>query len=616
LLLLLLPALALTQLACDGSPSRSDGPRDVGRERQFQFPEAGLVPEGGADLVTPGSDRCLGAAPLPLVDGKAAVQGTTEGASNEYAGGVRCGEASGLVGPQRYYRVALVAGTTYRVELTPSFAAALYLGSACGQATLDTDCGSGGATGGLARVAAGASGALFFTPGVAGEYVLAVDSAAPAEKGTFALTVEGFAAPANAVCTGAQPLALAGGSATLQASTLGAKNEWDTQLHCGLAPALSGPQVYYTVSLTEGLWYRLSLSPSFTASLYLASNAAGCKPANLEADCSGLTGTVLGAVPAGGRASTAFSPPKSGTYLLAVDSNDPDAAGSFTLEVEVFSPPAGMTCSAATPLALPSGEASTTGDTGAYLNDRGAQVRCGALPPLVAPQAYYQLELKQVPYELLLQPGFPAVLAIGGSCQTLPIDCGSGGLSGASLSVPAGKSGGLLFTPPVAGSFVIAVDGTAQGGPFSLTIREHTPPTNGACSSPQALSLVSGTGLASGDTGPLKNDLAGISCGSALGPWSGPQAYHRVQLQGGASYQVTVQPEAGFDPALYAFPAATACEASAVNAACAGHASDVIGVGQPESLTLAPAQDGDWILVVDSWSPSEVGSYSLAITKN
>ena len=64
---------------------------------------------------------------------------------------------------------------------------------------------------------------------------------------------------------------------------------------------------------------------------------------------------------------------------------------------------------------------------------------------------------------------------------------------------------------------------------------------------------------------------------------------------------------------LYAFTATTDCTTAAVDKACASLFSDQVKAGAVESLTLNPTQPTDYIVVVDSWSPSEVGRYTLRI---
>lgn len=618
----LLAVLALAPNACSEAPRRRDAGDGPGIHLLDARPDRRIAEAGDLmppDLVLPGSDRCWGAAPIALVDGKASLTGSTEGASNEYGSGIRCGETSALVGPQRYFRLQLVQGMSYRVELKPTFAAALYLISSCGQSTINVDCGSGGATGALSLVPAGEVRSIHFAPPATGEYRLVVDSAAESARGSFQLGVEGFPQPANARCTEPTPLALQNGKVTVQGTTLGAVNENPGQIRCGLGVALDGPQVYYSVNLVIGAWFKLRLEPSFPATLYVANNAAGCKGPNLEVDCGGLTGTVLPGVPAGGVGEAVFSPYSTASYLIGVDSANPKAGGTFSLGIESVAPPAGMICALAIDLPLVGGTASVQGSTAGLQNDLGAHQSCsGQVSPQVGPQLYYKVALKQTAYELILKPSFAARLLVGQSCPTLPVDCASGGLTGVTLAVPAGTTGTKLFSAPAVGGYVIGVDSAALGeaGSFSLELREKVPPTNGSCAAPKTIALTQSPALEAANTGPLANDLAGVTCGSPLGPFAGPQAYHQLTLKAGKSYTIELEPEASFDPALYAFPAATPCMGSTVSAACQGLVSDTVGVGIKETLTLSPTVDTDYILVVDSWSPSEVGAFSLTVSWN
>jgi hypothetical protein len=380
--------------------------------------------------------------------------------------------------------------------------------------------------------------------------------------------------------------------------------------------AFLGPQVYYRVPLTKGSWYRLALKPQFPGALYVSRASAGCTGTDIDTDCGSITGTVVPKIPAGGLGATAFSPSFSGDYLVAVDSLTTSAAGAFSLTIESYTPAGNMLCGGAKALKLSSTGALTLSDTTAgALNDLGAHVKCGTSTALVAPQRYYTVPLEQRSYELLLKPAFTAALAVGQSCLLLPNDCGSGGLTGTELQVAGGQIGSKVFAAPKAGTYVLALDSTESqaAGAFVLQIKEYAAPTHGACATPRSLEPTTSPLVELDDTSPLKNDLPGINCGGASS-WPGPQAYFRVALAGGTSYTVKLRPEPGFDPALYAFPAATSCATKAVNAACAGHASDVVGAGKPEDIALAPKSDGDWILVVDAWSASEVGKFALSVS--
>jgi hypothetical protein len=601
--------------ACDEGPG--DRPIDAGFPDlpPFNFPEAGDVIALEPPLA--GSDQCGGAITVALVGGKALVKGTTSGAINEFGEKVRCGEATGLVGPQRYYKVQLSSGTTYRLQLRPQFEAALYLFVECSQTLINVDCASGGATGLFSgTVANGATKTMFFEPTVTGTHYIAVDSATSSATGAFELQVEAIPAATHGSCSSAKELKLSSGVVSVVGSTLGAKNEYTTQISCNTGLTFKGPQVYYKVALTKGSWYRLSLSPEFPASLYLVNDKGNCKAQNIETDCSSITGTVLPTVAQGATGATAFSPLSDGDYLIVVDSLDPKEAGAFKLSIESFAPPGNMTCGGAKSVALSAGQAKVSSTTAAFLNDLGAHVTCGKGAPLVAPQAYFQLDLEQKTYQLALKPTFPAALAVGSSCLTLPVDCGSAGFSGALLSAPAGQVATTLFSAPKAGTYLLAVDGTssAAAGAFVLQVTEYVKPTNGVCSGAKTLALTASPAKQLGDTSPLKNDLAGVACGGSLGPWPGAQAYYKVSLKSGTSYTVTLTPEVSFDPALYVFPASTSCTTAAVNAACAGAWSDSQGAGKVESLKLTPSTDTDFVLVVDAWSVSEIGTFELQIS--
>ena len=619
--LLILTALPCLLCACDETPGFKDwgsGYADMRLDDlrpPFKWPDAG--DQGSPDAAPSTTDRCIGAKALSFTGGKATVSGSTAKAANEFGNAIRCGEPTPLAGPQQYYKVAMKKGTTYRVELEPQFSAAFYVFSDCSKNIINTDCTSGGATGVFSGVAAtGKVTTATFTSPATGTFRLAVDSATDKLAGAFKLTVTEVSTPTHGACYTPKSLTLVGGKVSLKGTTLGSKNENSKQIRCGLGVDFDGPQVYYSVKLQAATWYRLALTPDFAASLYVFNAAGTCKAANIEADCGGISGTVLPLVSKGEAGATAFRPLSSGTYIVAVDALDPKAWGDFGLAIEAFTPPGNMTCGQATVLTLTGGKVNVKSSTATLLNDLGAHVTCGTGPSLVAPQAYYSVTLQQKAYQLALKAPFSAVVAVGSSCLTMAADCGSSGLSGTFLKAVPGVTSTLLFTPVKPGTYTLAVDGATQGakGAFELWLQEYVKPTNGTCAKAKALTLTGSPSVELGATGPLKNDLAGVTCGTTLGPWSGPQAYYKVTLMKGRTYTVTLTPEATFDPALYAFEAATSCSAGAINAACTGTSSDKLGGGLQETLTFSPGKDTEMILVVDSWSPSEVGKYSLTIS--
>lgn len=601
--------------ACSEGGRSDSGGSEAGADAAIRDGRGGRGDGPAPDLTIVGSDRCGGGPLLRTTGNELSFSGTTVGAKNEYGKKIRCGASAPLAGGQRYYRIPMVAATVYRLTLQPEFAAVFYLVSACGENIINADCSSDGATGDVVSVAKGQRGALVFRPTASGTYFVAIDSASSDVAGSFRLTLESFSKPANNGCSAPTKVKLSGGKAQIKGTLLGAVNELGSTIECGLNSAFDGPQRYYELSLDHSHSYRISLKTDFDGGLYLFNRKASCKAANIEKDCSTFNGTVLPRVSANEIASTLFTPPADGSYLLAVDTTADKLGGDYTVAIEQVTPQGNTVCSKATSIALSGGSATVSGDTSTSINDLGAHLYCGG-PRLVGPQVYYEVQLAARAYQLALVPQFDGVLGVGKACLTLPIDCASSGLSGDSIAVKANTSGHLTFTPKQAATYVVFVDSArrSSSGKFQLTLREASAPTNGKCTAPQALSLVGSTVTIAGDTGPLKNDLVGVDCGSSAGPWNGSQAYYRLALKSGQQAVVELVPGTRFDGALYAFDASTTCKSSAVDAACKGLSSDTVGPGAVERLTLKAAADISYVIAVDSWSPSEVGPFSLKVT--
>ena len=605
--------------ACSESPGgrldggiRLDAPRDGATDRQvFDVPDL-LVPDQRPAAL----DRCGGGGFLDLKSGDLTVQGSTKQLSNQYGGAIRCGGAESFAGPQRYYAANLDEEKTYRFTLSPAFDAVFYIASACGEDIINADCSSGGATGATLAVAAGQTASLIFRPRATGPYELAVDAVEATAEGDFSLRVEVFAAPAAASCQTPEVLTLQNGAASVSDTTLGARNEFGEDLDCSVGLTFDGPQRYYKVALENNKTYRLSLKADFEASLIVFGEGAGCQSADINKDCGTLLGSVLPALDKNVERSVLFIPRVDQPYIVAVDAAEATQAGTFTLKIEEVSPADNRVCDRATALTLQQGVATVQGDTSSSENDLGAHLFCGG-PRLVGPQRYYSVALDAKPYRFSLSPSFDATLAIGAACNTLPIDCASAGLTGATVEVGAQKSGVVSFTPPAAGTYVVAVDADFGGaaGAFTLEVRESVAATNGSCKSPQQLVPVAGAAQISGDTGPLKNDLVGVSCSSSQGPFRGPQAYYRLSIPAGKTAEISVAPEPTFDVALYAFDATTACNGGDVDSVCGAAVSDQVGVGTVETISVpnSTAADREIIIAVDSWSPSEVGAYLLSV---
>ncbi|MBW2732013.1 MAG: hypothetical protein JRH20_06435 [Deltaproteobacteria bacterium] len=451
---------------------------------------------------------------LDLQAGPLAVEGDTSSMSNEYGGSIRCGGGEGLVGPQLYYSLQLEAGRAYRLKLEPSFDASVYLFSSCNIDVINADCSQDdGAGARLPMVRAGEVGTLVFWPDASGFYEVAVDSLDAALSGSFVLTVEAFEAAAESRCEQARDVVLEpdGVGAVIHGVTLGGADEFEGAVGCKTGLAFAGAQSYFSIELQGGKSYRLQLEADFSAALYAFSAAANCNAENIQLDCGGIGGTVL--LPTAAQntmmtTATRFTPSTSGRYVLAVDSLTARQAGEFTLRMTPEAPTQNEVCTAAQPLSLVAGYVELNGETQSLLNDRGALLQCTGRP-LLGPQRYYRVALDARRYQVRLKPQFDAVLALGQSCQLLPVDCQSAGLTGNAVMVPAGTVGSLSFAPDAAAEVIIAVDSVTHdvAGLFTLEVIESVPPENGVCTAPATLSV--GSTLA-GETGSL-----GLGCRAA-----------------------------------------------------------------------------------------------------
>jgi hypothetical protein len=603
--------------ADNGTTFTDGGQRDARTDLSVRDTQPlGDLPDGFfADLRPEADDRCGGGGELSFVAGMATLFGDTSKLTSQYGSAIRCGGKVALVGPQRYVTLTLDEKRAYRFTLEPQFEAFLTLFTGCSEDIINSDCSSDGSTGFfLGPVEANDSATRLFFPRASGLYEVAVDSAAADRKGAFLLRIEEFEPPKEAACRSPRELKLQSGNVTIKGTTLGSSDESGDLIGCGTGVTFRGPQVYYVVELKANTSYRIELSPGFPAGLYLFSEKAACVAENIDRDCSTREGNVMVGVPAGASHATRFTPSSDGRYVIAVDSLEARAAGDFTLSIEQQAGQGNELCQNAQTAALTQDKVTLIGDTSTALNDQGAHLYCGA-SRFLGPQRYYSLELQAASYRFTLRPSFDAEVAIGQSCLLLPVDCASGGQTGATFAVANGGAGSLTFTSASMQTVTVAIDSLSplQSGSFELDVERVNPPLNGQCASAAPLTLTSGVGQARGDTGLLKNDLSAVSCGKPQ-PFSGPQAYFRLSLLAGQKAQLTLTPEPRFDAALYAFSAATGCGASAVDAACGGLVSDNVGVGLLESLQLSAVQDQDFIIVVDSFSPSEVGAFTLQAT--
>lgn len=440
------------------------------------------------------SGTCVKALPITLFSGKATVSGNTLGAANQYGTSVQCGGSQPLKGPQAYYKLALAKGQSIKLRLSPTFNAALYMfgEAACATASqVDTACASAGVSGDARLgIAAGIAETLVFTAPVAGNYVIAVDSLAPAVGGKFTLSLDLFTPSLNGTCATAEAVTLSGGAASLSGDTSGIKDEHSSLTCSPHAGALKGPQVYYQMSLTPGALHRFELLPHFDARMYIFPKSACGSLPSIKAACgSGVSGGTSAKCPAGAMDALYFTPGSGGPYILAVDSMDRLEAGTFTMQVSKVPATTNSTCAKAQVLTLKGAKATATSDT-CGATDEYNSLTCGVFGPssitLKGPQLYYRVTLKASKnYKLSLTTTTRgAVLYVVphtacGSATAIQAACSSKGITGDAKIAPYAATTTLSFTPSVGGDYLIAVDapgaiaaGFIACGQFALTVTE------------------------------------------------------------------------------------------------------------------------------------------------
>ena len=449
------------------------------------LPDSALPP----DMPT-GNDpgRCATPTRLTLSGGKATVSGDTTKATNEFAK-LSCGNSNGpFDGGQLYYRVALAAGKTYKLQLSPSagFDAALYAFAAstsCQAAAVNSACSSYHSD----IIGSGSAGTeqIKISTSSAGDWTIAVDSHSKASAGTFTLTVSEYTPAANAACAKATELKLVGGKVSTSGDTRDAVNEYGSQITCNSSSYLTGPQLYYKVALTAKQAYKLSLTPSYHAHAYVFPQNGCGSVASINKAC-GSSGSGVHGGPMGPAVATSvvFTPSTSGSYVVAVDSSSASQAGPFTLAMATFATAKNGSCSKAPALKLDAGKVTqVSGDTTGIKNEHSA-VKCGASYALNGSQLYYSVTLAAgKTYRLALTPATHIAymhIFVGGSCtkdgKKIEAACASKGKTGDVVGpVASGTTGELYFSPATAGSYVIAVDslGGGHSGAFTLQVGEH-----------------------------------------------------------------------------------------------------------------------------------------------
>ncbi|MCC6748737.1 MAG: hypothetical protein IT371_13840 [Deltaproteobacteria bacterium] len=589
--------------------------------------------------------------------GATTVTGTSQYAPDEFAA-IDCGKNPNgpWPGAQVYYKVKLDAGKTYRIDLQAQFDSALYAFPAstkCDEAAINLACANPSPADPLKVYNADKSGtgeAIFITPTTAEDWIIVVDYYNNKKTGgAFTMTITpGFTPAANGKCSGAQAVTLTSGSATIKGDTAGVGNEM--KVNCGGTKDFNQGQLFYKLSIPAGKNYRVTVNGEFDTALYAFPASANCQEAAVNTGCKNPTPADATQVLNQNVPASLFSMGtgemlrlKNATgaavdWIIVVDSMVAGEFGPFTLQIDEWAVQTGASkCATPQTITLPATVKSDT--TG--VADEFPAVACGnPNGPWPAPQVYYKaafaggktyraklVGMTDMSLYAFLATTTCSESAINAAC-TNPTPADPKKLYNSDLEETGYER--LLFAPTAQESWVIAVDAYAasEAGPYSLTVEEYTTPTNGACATPKVVTLGSTSPTTvQGDTSipGLKDEFTtgtgssakGVSCGNAdAAPgWRSNQLYYKVALLAGKTY--TIKAKGEWDPGLYAFPAGTACSLTAIDAACTKTNSDVLGNGKDETITIKPAANEEWVVVVDGWysgaHPDGEGPFTLEI---
>lgn len=451
-----------------------------------------------AEFTPPSNGVCTGAATIALSGGHGVVSASTSGVLDEFptlaCKGTGQTSTTTMDGPQLYYKFAAQQDQWYRITLDPTFTAYAYVftKTTCAEAAIQTDCQSQGVSGeASSSVSDRKPEAIYFKAPATADVFVVVDSAAPTTFGDFTLTIDALTAAQNGTCGNAAALTFNGGKVTVQGDTSpGLTPDQFVGLKCKgsdstyTTSALAGPQAYFKFGSKAGQWYRITLTPTFTAYMYAFTKSA-CTETAIATDCQsqGATGEASGSISAAIPELMHFRAATASDVYVGVDSTSATYYGTFFLDVEEIPPRANGTCANAEPLTFSGGSVSADGEVGPLLTpDEYPTLKCGKTTAFDGPQVYYRFNATvNKTYDITITAETASTLYLyvfGDSCAEadIEVDCASGGTSGTvdTTYVTRGNSRTLSFIAPSTGTFHIGVDksSNADYGTFRLTVAE------------------------------------------------------------------------------------------------------------------------------------------------
>lgn len=482
-------------------------PTDATDDASMDAPD--VAPMDAPDAAPPDGPTSACTAPVGAITmpgAEVAREATTLGASA--LNGSTCRPDTD--GPEHVYRLDVTARTGLVIDTEgarTTFDTVLSVRRACDDVRTEVTCDDDSGRDNTALIRA------IVDPGT---YHLVVDGAARA-AGTYALRVRSFTPAANALCTGALPLAPGATLAGQSAAAGGLRAD-----HC--RPAATGGPLFYAVTVPATSRVTVRATPTGPAWTPLLGATTSCAARACVAQSAGEaagTPSSLLLVNSGTAAAT---------YYVSV-ANAAASDGAFDLSASAATSfAAGATCTTA--LLLTPGTPRTAQDLTPAFQPGAALCLSG----FTQGQLYYILRVPSrqrgtVTVTPRASPAMaPVVRVLRGACASTSCE--------SNTQAPAGTPTSVSYDNPDASSIDVIVTVTnalGAGGLFDIASTTAAIPAGSTCPTPAVLSTAA---TATGNT------LTGTRAGAELcePTATGPQLYYQLAIPAGQRGTVTVTP--------------------------------------------------------------------------
>jgi len=564
----------------------------------------------------PANDTCAKAQTLaePAAGKATAAVGEHTGAANSITMPSYSCTTMTTTGPDVFYQMKMTAGYVYTLFFHPTEPSIRpYIFTDCSKPIISCE------TFTLSHGPKNLTQTITFSPKTTQNYIIGVDNGQASARKPFSMRVTRLKAkPDNDTCATATPIPVSNGQGTIMGDTSTATNALSLG-KCGLSSTL-GPDLFYSVNLTAGKRYEIMALPSqgyvsgtpsiqgYDPLFYLLSS---CSPVSCKA---GRNGTY-----AGYTEKLVYPAPKSGKYIIGVDSKTTYAKGRgrFMVRVRELTTPANDTCAKAAKLTWTAGVAQASGDTSGATMTMSPSGSCKG-KGTVGPDLFYALSLtayKQYDFTVTpvnhYAPMMTAYLLSGCSASA----CGTGASSSTKTvnTVQQVLPATFSFFPTTSGTYYLGIDAAvnwhnvAAAGKFTMKVKEKGLATGDTCATAVNLSWVNDKFSVTGDTSTASNSYkityTGASCtGKGV---LGPDLWYRIPTQAGKNFIVQAAPASGYNLSMLVMSGCPSASGTCIKG------SDLHGAGATESIVFPAAGSSTYVLIT-SKDTSGSGSFTLS----